>query len=189
MKLKLNQFDNWISTDPAEINFGAMKYFDQVIMPEPPEDVKVVRILDSGTPNRTIPLECLNYIKTIKGSIREETSRYTTEHQQFHLYENTMFRRKARKVVICSVNGSGNHWFSIDSLDKDNSLLLTSDTMSENVMWDLLDTMTRAYLVGKSHGINEQDRYLKEAFVDGRLKKRKNRGQNTYKITVEPKIT
>jgi hypothetical protein len=49
----------------------------------------------------------------------------------------------------------------------------------------LLFTVREAFQAGKQQGINQTADEFKQAFIEGRLKKRKLRGQNRVKIWIE----
>jgi hypothetical protein len=88
-------------------------------------------------------------------------------------------------LVVVSVNGSGNKWITLDYCDKGNSVLYAVQSLPNCVAHDVLNTIFDAYSHGHAHGSRTTARKYKTAFVEGRLKKRKVRGQDAYNVEIE----
>ena len=60
----------------------------------------------------------------------------------------------------------------------------TGDTAatSEATLWDVLDLIVKAYEHGREHGQSHTAHEYEAAFSQGRLRKRKVRGKNEYKV-------
>lgn len=208
MKLVLNQFDNWQSDDPAELGFGSKER-----LPTPPSEVMAFRPMtyapntNDGVGNDKLLIEHLTYLCSIKGGIRpHRRSRYTTEHQDFHvyIYDRYKGRREAEVEIPVRPDGpttklkfptyeqvaivqqaGGNRWAYIDCLEYDNSLRYAVEHLPNDVVWDLLHMIFDAYHHGLQNGGIEASREYRDAFVEGRLKKRKQRGRDSYKVEIE----
>lgn len=224
MELVLNRFNNFVTNDAAQINFGDQKRFPD----GPPAQVKALDPLRDGHESGTIMLDLskLRYLHSVKGGLRNPDAkhhRYTTEHQTFHVYTvdrqltpEQVERTKAVGItpdtddmptiragedgdvqysrwlhlVVVSVNGGGNRWVSIQFGDEGNSLLYAVEYLPNCVAHDLLTGLFNGYMTGHQRGVRETAKKYKTAFVEGRLKKRKVRGQEAYNVEIEePPVT
>lgn len=209
--LILNQFNNYVTDDAAKINFGCKydliskvdKYPDG-----PLPQIKAINAMKGDGAKMTIPLGHLTLRHTIKGGVRNPDAKiqYTTDYQTYHLYSvvdlisgedyeistksapggDIQFSRRLTLVIV-SVNGAGNQWMVIDYCDRGNSILHAALTLPPCVAHDMLNALFSAYENGYCDGYRQTSTEYKQAFVDGRLKKRKNRGESSYKVFIEDK--
>jgi len=86
------------------------------------------------------------------------------------------------EIVLTSGGGAGHEFMVLDQLDAHEGFLEMAITLSETAVWDIVHA-----LFGTYRKANEEGRqFVRQAFVDGRLKKRKRRGQDSYTVTIEP---
>lgn len=195
MKIVLNEFENWVSDDLAKLNFGSKT---STIFPvlEPPHEVMAAEPLayfpNTGDRlgNSRMDIESLEYVRTIPGAVRkrpnrESYSNYTTEHQSFHIYNYQHRLQIAPELVVCVVNGGGNYWMWFRyGCDKPDSIRKVAEQLPNDIAWDILDTIYDSYRNGIANGSQLTAKNYAQAFVDGRLKKRKQRGQDAYTVNI-----
>lgn len=194
MKIILNGFKHWVSEDPAEIKFGQQESICLPPMLEPPIEITAESLMayhpntHSGDGRQKLAIEKLCYLLSINGGTRDmgDNRPYTTRHQSYHLYQHGPDNRYGLELVICSVNGCGNHWFFVRNLCVDGSILSAVKAASEQVAWDLLYAITGSYEHGLTNGTVRTSREYASAFVNGKLKKRKKRGDDKYTVEIEP---
>ena len=84
-------------------------------------------------------------------------------------------------------NGGGQGWLLTDDnagSGEVNLLDIIAAMPDESKRWDACHFLWNAAHKSAAAAAREAERNLKQAFVEGRLKKRKLRGQNSYAVTV-----
>ena len=89
-------------------------------------------------------------------------------------------------LVIYQVNGTGNHFMFMHQLELLHSFRVIVGDAPPIVLWDLIQSWFSTYGRGKEHATEAVTTKYKQAFVDGRLKKRKKRNEETFKVWIEP---
>lgn len=204
VKLVLNRYNNYVTDDAAEINFGSkydLRTKADNFPDGPPMEVEVISAMRSDS-DETVPiaLNRLTYITSLHGGIRNPDVKfhtYTTSSQSFHLYrldeeEGEALRcdgppqfKKPMGLIIVSSNGAGEKWMSIGYSDRGNSILYAVRNLPECIAHDMLKTLFVAYGSGYQHAKTGTTQRYNQAFVDGRLKKRKQRGCANYRVWIE----
>jgi hypothetical protein len=116
---------------------------------------------------------------------------WTGDSYRYDIFEILDDVTRQRYVALRWQNGAGEGWFVFrDRNDEHQKILLDLIVTipSEEDRWDYchflwgsLDCVALAAAVRSS-------REVKEAFVEGRLKKRKIRGRQEYKVEIEPRV-
>jgi hypothetical protein len=114
--------------------------------------------------------------------------RWTGDSYRYDIFERRDQVIQRRYVALRWQNGAGEGWFVFSDREQRNLLDLIVNVPKEEDRWDYchelwvsLDCVDRAAAI-------RADREVREAFVEGRLKKRKVRGREEYKVEIEPKI-
>lgn len=134
-----------------------------------------------------IILENAVFLERIVGTIRHRgTDRsYTTEHQNWSLFQYTAPYASEKDILIASVSGLGLRWFLLDQLSMYTSFVTAMKLLDNDAMWDFIKAIVGSWEQGRTMGASRTAREYQQAFVDGRLKKRKLRGDSRYKIWIE----
>ena len=212
MNIILGKYGCWQSDDAASINFGSKEGTPEMGFPgkpNPPESIPVTcpdqwhRNTTDGMGQDQVNPKDLHYVTSIVGSIRnpDTSHRYTTEDHEFHIYLNSdkhtivqtatkedgpiQFPR-SNKIVICLINGSGNQWIKLGACDTGNDVFYAVNHLPNEIAWGVLSAIFKSYSNGHLNGTRQSSDNYNRAFVDGRLKKKKIRGQEAYKVEIVP---
>ncbi len=98
---------------------------------------------------------------------------------RFAIYRHTG-KYSRFKIVILRTDGSGFHAYGISEISAV-ELFEALATLPGARLWDLCMVITRAYESGEHDG---RDR-VEKAFVNGTLKKKKVRGSNAFRVSIE----
>jgi hypothetical protein len=93
-----------------------------------------------------------------------------------------------RQLALRWWNGGGQGWLLTEDDAKRgeaNMLDLIVGIADENRRWDYCHFLWEAAHKSELHGGRETEKELKQAYVDGRMRKRKVRGEDCYTVTVE----
>lgn len=138
---------------------------------------------------RFLELESLTLLRMVAGGVRQRKgchSRWTCDHCKFSVYlYKPQFGRGA--ICVAKITGLGVHFYWIDDLIFDQTFQEVLPHFSDEALYDLLEVFTRAYRTGKEAGHAKAQQEYTEAFVDGRLKKRRLPKQSATKVWIEPK--
>ena len=100
-------------------------------------------------------------------------------------YKFTIFSNKDKnQLVIREINGAGEYWFLFNSFNGE-SLLNTVLNVPEPVRWDICKTLTSGIKEISDSQFSAGQLKVMQAFAEGRLKKKKNRGMNSYSVVIE----
>jgi hypothetical protein len=133
-------------------------------------------------------LEGLERQRTVIGGIRHRKASpdhtWTTSHCKMtvYLYHDIIRHGTVRydsghpTICIAKHTGCGTSFYWLDDLALDETFTDALPALSDEALYDLLEVMTRGFDNAKVAGWQEAARQYSEAFVEGRLKKRKQRG-------------
>ncbi len=152
---------------------------------EPPEEFQAVYLAarrGSGS-QTTIKFRDLEFMApALFGEPRPSkvtNSNWTGDAYKFAIYRNT--NKYGPPIVILRTDGGGFYAYAIrDLCDIELWELLTAQLPHER-LWDLCMELTRTYECGIEDGRTE----ITTAFLDGSLKKKKVRGQESYRVVIE----
>lgn len=182
----------WRTKDDAQIHFS--RYTDLMLREigdDPPTTLTAVRNNSClvEPPTIEIPLFELELITATKCEARpagfETTKTQWNSNATCGAYQWGQKHSKPG-LVIYQVNGTGNHFMFMRQLELLHSFRVIVGDAPPIVLWDLIQSWFSTYGRGKGHATDAVTTKYKQAFVDGRLKKRKNRGEETFKVWIEP---
>ena len=177
----------WRTKDDAKICFS--RYTNLMLREigdDPPTILTAVRNNSClvEPPTIEIPLSELKLIASTKCEVRNGWNSNTS----CGAYQWDQPHRKPG-LVIYQVNGTGNHFMFMHQLELLPSFreICKSGQMRKHpiVVWDLIQSWFSTYGRGKVHATDAVTIKYEQAFVDGRLKKRKNRGAEAFKVWIE----
>lgn len=91
-------------------------------------------------------------------------------------------------IYLSYTTGLGTQHFEVRSYAmREHIHELTS--LNDNALHAILVTLVKAQEVGAGYGYQKAEHEYREAFVEGRLKKRKVRGRDLYEVEIEPSVT
>lgn len=185
MALQLKQESyGWVSTDGSNLILrGNVE----------PTEVIADLIGHSGLvngPTRRLQLAQFAHLRSLPGGSRP-TGRpgvnWTNAHQTFAVYSYDNGDWSKPEIVFSQYHGGGAFFAIVDQLDFHKTFSPLVETLPDHAIYDLIQAMIGSYNKGKNDGANVTEKRLCEAFVEGRLKKRKQPGLNVYKVHVEPR--
>lgn len=145
-------------------------------------------IIGAWHPNpRTTPLNPneLTHVRTLAfacewadGTI--ESERWVSA-ARFDIFHHTGPAYARPGLIIRRTSGIGTSWFVFKTTDRRNDLLSPDDFIA----WSLLQAVDSGIRHHTAAARDAERRRLFQAFVQGRLRKRKRRGSNEYKVWVE----
>lgn len=118
----------------------------------------------------------------------EGKTRWTGDSYRYDIFER-IDSIGQRHVAMRWYNGGGQGWLLTEDKAKSgeaNLLDLIASIADEARRWDYCHFLWGIAHKSASFGGRETEKELKQAFVDGRLKKRKARGEDRYSVIVEP---
>ena len=187
MELLTKQY-SWQSDDPAEIHFSRQTQpfqSDDQLLTDPPERITAVQNQCSlfKPPTVKIPLDELEFLVACECHARGGNIKWNSNTKCAAYQWNRPHGKP--KLVIFQVNGIGNHWILMDQLEILTSFQAIVKNVEPIVVWDLISSWFSTYSRGRDHGITKAAEEHRTAFVEGRLKKRKNRDRDSYKVWIE----
>jgi len=176
---------SWLTDDDAGIHFSRQQRpFSLDVKTVPPATITAVRNQSCliKPPTVEIPLSELELLIATKCEPRGGNTKWNSNTTCGAYHWKKMGKPG---LVIYQVNGTGNHFMFMDQLELFDSFTEISKVASPIVIWDLIQSWFNAYERGSTHSHNATKTEYTQAFVDGRLKKRKHRGRQTYKVWIE----
>ena len=105
-------------------------------------------------------------------------------------YRYDIFRKgdgSGRRYALRWWNGSGQGWLlenSREYRDEKSTLDIIAGILDESIRWDMAHFLWGAATKSAAASARKTDRYFRQAIAEGRVKKKKVRGQSAYKIAV-----
>lgn len=178
----INKYTNvWEATDGSGLIFNSAKK---------PERVRVVVLetMNSASPSEgEIELAGLRHLRSVtchdrpsglgEGTTWGSNTIYTIYRLDHGWYE--------ARTVISRMSGFGPQFYGHGGHTSELFDALCQ-SLTEHQLWDVLDMLIRTYNHATDVSRQREFRRLAEAFVDGRLVKRKVRGANQVEVKVKP---
>lgn len=120
---------------------------------------------------------------------RGETTKWTGNSYRYDIFEKGQGRNK--QYALRWENGSGAGWYVSDDQSRRNeaNLLATFAAIKvETLRWDACHFIWEIAARIDMSATRREYKRVSTAFVEGRLKKRKQRGQDRYTVHIERKI-
>lgn len=179
----------WRTLDDAQICFSRTNgLIQREPSNDPPTSITAYHVGSCCVhpPTKDIPLDQLELIVATNCEARGGSTKWNSNTRAGVYRWNRSPTRPG--LVLWQVNGTGNHFIFLDQLEMFTSFMRIVDSgVHQIVLWDLICSWFKMYQdASRDASGATEDRY-RQAFVDGRLKKRKNRGQATYKVWIEDK--
>ena len=178
---------SWRTLDPAQIHFS--RYVNgphTEILDNPPTTLEAVRC--NGTlvksPRVLIPLDELEFMVHCVCVPRGPEHRQWNSNTTCGAYQWDQSHGKPG-LVLYKVDGCGNHFLYMEMLEIFDSFQAIQRSVESIVLWDLICSWFKCYTKGKERGTEDTEKKYRQAFVDGRLKKRKRRGTAEYKVWID----
>lgn len=187
MELLTKQY-SWQSDDAAEIHFSRQTQpfqSDDQLLTEPPEHITAVQNQCSllKPPTVKIPLDDLEFLVACECHARGGNIKWNSN-TKCAAYQWCQRHGGKPKLVIFKVDGLGNHWMLMDQLEILTSFQAIVENVEPIVVWDLITSWFSTYSRGHNHGTIKATEEHRTAFVEGRLKKRKHRGRDDYRVWI-----
>lgn len=204
MKFEPGKFDGFQAVDSG-LYFGPSECPNG----KPPETIEAflaghVCLVKPQT--ETIKLDSLEFVRTVEfGEARPSgggsSSKWTGDNYKFYVFicHNEF---KSDSLVLMQSSGGGYRWYVFESRDFRDMILrfcghgppsggvlagFLNGELPEPRLWDLLYQLLGTYQEAAKQGYLKAQQEIYAAFVEGRLKKKKQRGQNAFKVSIEPK--
>jgi hypothetical protein len=176
----------WRTKDDAQIHFSRKDTPWGEVKDDPPTTLTAAHVGSCCVhpPTREIPLEELELIVATHCEARGGSTKWNSNTIAGAYRWNRPHTRPG--LVLYEVNGTGNHFIFLDQLEMFTSFMrIVESGVHQIVLWDLICSWFRVYGDASRDAAGATEDRYRQAFVDGRLKKRKNRGQATYKVWIE----
>ena len=139
-----------------------------------------------------LELEHLQFVRAVQGTIRKRADSTREGGVDCKSYKYSVYvcyeRHSHPNIVIGEVHGGGASFYLVDNLFFDETFKSTLFNFTDNALFDLLSVFCRAFNTGRNAGHSEASKIYVEAFVEGRLRKRKMRSNGMYKVSVLSKV-
>jgi hypothetical protein len=114
---------------------------------------------------------------------RDGQGGWTGDAYRFELYSREANRKGDRQCIIKESNGCGDYFYVFPRW-RSETLLASILALPETVRWDVCSNITIALKSVAAAQMEAGAAQVKRAFVEGRLSKRKVRGQDAYKVSI-----
>jgi len=177
---------SWRSKDAAEIHFT--RYLNgglSEIGDEPPTELTAVMSNCSlcKPPTVQVPLDELELLIATHCEPRGGTHTKWNSNSKCNAYQwNQKFSKPV--LLIHEWNGTGNHFMVMDQLELLDAMKAMIAAVPQVMIWDLIHSWFKAYDRGAEHAHSRLTTKLTTAFVNGTLKKRKNRGRDDFRVWI-----
>jgi len=119
------------------------------------------------------------------GWVREEDGKRRWAACAFFLVYSHVPDIGSKTIVIVENHGGGTFFYYVDQLDFHDNFLRTLEAIPESAVWDILHAMIGSWHEGRQYGRDRTSREYAEAFVEGRLKKRKK--GDVVRVEIKPR--
>ena len=101
-----------------------------------------------------------------------------------HIY--SLYRLKYGGFAVRIKHGGGIFWL-VTHYEKTSGMFLLNQAsqLTDARLWELLDFLYVSFMAGRDHGQEQTEAEYREAFAEGRLKKRKIRNADACRIWIE----
>ncbi len=178
----------WQSDDDAKVCFSK-ETANSIPIPKPTHIAAVHECGYSHSDGiKEIPIEELEYLCSVQCEARGGSIQWNSNTQ---LGAYTWHRPHGKPaLVLWCFSGLGLQWMWMDQLELYNSFIaILGSGVPSIVIWDLLQSWFHTYACAKRLGVNETTQEYRNAFVSGRLQKKKKRGQDLYEVKIIPEVT
>jgi hypothetical protein len=182
MELVNKHSDVWEAIDGSGLIFSCTQR---------PEQVQVLTLetcneVDPGV--HVIPLAALKHVRSV-GCHGRDRDRYGGigwgSSIRYALYLNES-RIGMLDVVVSQMGGCGPRFFGAVGGEMPETFLALCGILSEHQLWDVLNLLVRTYDFAWRRAGAAEFKRVAQAFVDGRLRKRKQRGTEQYRVDIAP---
>jgi len=180
----------WQSDDDAKVCFSKRTAHDVAI----PKPTHIAAVHECGYShskgNEEIPIEELEYLCSVQCEPRGESIQWNSNTTLGAYTWHRLHQRTRPGLVLWSHSGLGYQWMWMDQTALHHSFTaIIGSGVPSIAIWDLLNSWFRTYACAERKGTYDTTQKYTKAFTSGRLKKRKIRGRNEYRVKIIPEVT